>query len=61
VNITTDEENHRVQETRGDYATANIQLVEWNSLSFEQREILWRTKLKGKVSNSQDFLPATEV
>lgn len=61
VNITTDDENHQVQKTRGDYEAAKIKLVEWNTLSVQQRELLWRTKLKGKVSNATNFAPHTEA
>lgn len=61
VNITTDEENHRVQETGGDYAAANIHLVEWNAISPQDRAFLWKTKLRGKVSNAAEYVPRTEA
>lgn len=57
VNITTDEENHRVQDTKGDYQAANIQLVEWTNVPREVREFLWQTKLRGKVCNAKAFAP----
>jgi hypothetical protein len=61
VNITTDEENHRVQDAAGDYEAANIELVEWNTLSAQDRAFLWQTKLRGKVSNATDYAPQTEA
>lgn len=61
VNITTDEENHRVQEAAGDYNAANIQLVEWESLSTQDRAFLWQKKLRGKVSNASDYAPRPEA
>jgi hypothetical protein len=57
VNITTDEENHRVQDAAGDYEAANIELVEWNTLSAQDRVFLWQTKLRGKVSNATEYAP----
>ena len=61
VNITTDEENHRVKETAGDYEAANVELVEWKKLSAQDRAFLWRTKLRGKVSNAAEYAPQTEA
>ena len=60
VNITTDEENHRAQKAKGVYAAASIHLVEWNRLSIEHREFLWKSKLRGKVSNADAYAPHTE-
>jgi hypothetical protein len=61
VNITTDDENHRVQDAAGDYAAANIHLVEWSALSPQDRAFLWQTKLRGKVSNAAEYAPNTEA
>lgn len=61
VNITTEEENHQVKRTAGDYVAANIQLVEWNTLSPQHREFLWKGKLQGKVSNAADYSPPAET
>ena len=61
VNITTDEENHRVQQTAGDYNAANIELVEWNTLSAQDKAFLWQAKLRGKVSNAAEYSPRVEA
>lgn len=57
VNITTDDENHRVQQTLGDYPAAHIELVPWVSAARETRELLWKCKLRGKVANASEFRP----
>lgn len=57
VNITTAEENQRVQRESGSYAAAEIQLTAWSTLSTQDQNFLWRTKLRGKVSNATDFAP----
>jgi hypothetical protein len=61
VNITTDEENHRLRTTAGNYDAANIELVEWNTLSDRQRAILWETKLRRNVSNAAEYSPHAET
>jgi hypothetical protein len=57
VNITTDEENHRVQGAGGDYAAAGIRLVAWADVPAEVQIVLW-PKLRRGVCNAAEFRPA---
>jgi hypothetical protein len=55
VNITTDEENHIVQATGGDYEAARVELLDWADLSQDLRVTLWKRLLRRRVANAQDY------
>lgn len=58
VNITTDDENHRVQKTGGDYTQAGIELLAWAQIPISYQQRLWISRLKGKVINAAEFRPS---
>ena len=59
VHIVTFRENYEALKAKGKYRTAGIKLVAWKSLSIKQQERLWKTMLRGKVANAQDYKPAS--
>lgn len=59
VHITTDAENHKAKQAKGDYASAGIVLVDWSEIGSEAQDFLWAKKLKGKVCNAKDYAPKT--
>lgn len=60
VHITTEQENHRIRESGGDYGLASVIMVEWRSIDAASRGKLYRRKLRGQVANSAEFAPAVE-
>jgi hypothetical protein len=56
VHIVTRLENYAAAKSRGDYATAGIHLISWDTISEEVRAILWRKMLRNRVANANMFL-----
>ena len=61
VHIVTRSENYAAMRAKGDYATANIELVSWVNIPENQRQYLWVKMLRGKVANASDFSPETQL
>jgi len=57
VHIVTFHENYEAMKAKGKYKTAGIELVPWSSLTAPQRERLWKSMLRGRVANAQDYRP----
>jgi hypothetical protein len=57
VHIVTFRENYEALKAKGKYKTAGIELVPWSSLAAPQQERLWRTMLRGRVSNANTYKP----
>ena len=58
VHIVTFRENYDVLKAKGDYISAGVNLVSWQSIRSETRELLWNKMLKGRVANALEFKPA---
>lgn len=59
VNITTVDENHRVQSKKGDYQQAGIVLLDWKAIEKDKRHSLWRKKLRNQVANHHEYAPTS--
>lgn len=55
VHIVTNPENYAARKADGDYTSAGIELLEWNSISKERRLLIWKKVLKGKVANAKQY------
>jgi len=55
VHIVTFEENNEAMKAKGDYMKAGIELMDWKDIPQKKRSYLWENKLRGKVSNSNEF------
>jgi hypothetical protein len=51
VRITTVQENYSAMKSDGDYAVAGIELVVWDDIPLDVRQVLWKRVLNGKVMN----------
>jgi hypothetical protein len=58
VHIVTFRENYDALKAKGDYTAAGINLIPWQSLPSDTKQILWSRMLKGRVANASDFKPA---
>jgi hypothetical protein len=61
VHIVTTRENYEAMKAGGDYSTAGISLLAWESIAPETQRALWAKVLKGRISNAQDFKPMQET
>ena len=61
VHIVTVGENYAAMRAKGDYALAGIQLLTWSELERSRQAELWRTMLRGKVSNASAYAPNAEA
>jgi hypothetical protein len=58
VHIVTFRENYEARKAGGDYSKAGIELVHWKTLSFKQKERLWRKLVHAKVVNAATYKPS---
>lgn len=58
VHIVTFRENYDALKAKGDYIAAGINVVPWQSVSSDARELLWRKMIKGRVANAIHYKPA---
>lgn len=56
VHIVTLKENYDAMRAGGDYQKAGITLVDWDSISLQQRQLLWAKMLCGKVANADQYV-----
>jgi hypothetical protein len=56
VHIVTLKENYDAMRAGGDYEKAGIKLVDWHSISLQQRQVLWAKMLRGKVANAGQYV-----
>ena len=61
VHIVTVGENYAAMRAKGDYALAEIQLAPWSELPQSRQRELWRTMLRGRVSNASSYAPDAEA
>ena len=55
VHIVTRAENYAARRANGDYRKAGIKLVQWSSVPSKRKTELWKSMLKGRVSNANKF------
>lgn len=55
VHIVTRRENYGAMRAKGDYAVAGIVLMDWEELPLAKRATLWRTMLRGRVTNAAQY------
>ncbi len=58
VHIVTRRENYSALRAKGDYAIAGIVLTDWEALPLATRAKLWRTMVRGRVTNAADYQPS---
>jgi hypothetical protein len=55
VHIVTAPENYAAMKAKGDYARAQIDLLDWKEIPRERRRVLWKNVLNGRVANAREF------